>query len=307
MRRSSVLPSPTDGARAADCLSDAYVREGLIPHPGKAFRDQSKATFWGTDVDGEAGLIRGSLQRAIPLMCVILRVLSLRVATPNLLQVIAGSLVSIFIYRRRLLSVLNQVFAVVQQREANEIIYIGPELQTELMLCAILLPLAVTNIRALVLPQVCATDASGWGEAEVSCKIPVAIAREAARHCLRKSVWVRLLSPSQALARLHDDLEHEAELPGDHSYSMHPLWEVLLRCPEYKLNWKAQSNRRRHINVSELRAFLRSERQQGLHHPESRSLRASDSQVTLGCIQKGRSSSVALNPGAPTIATECPR
>ena len=55
------------------------------------------------------------------------------------------------------------VFAVVQQREADEILQLGPELQSELMLCAILQPLAVTNLRALVLPQVCATDASGGG------------------------------------------------------------------------------------------------------------------------------------------------
>ena len=252
--RSSARSSPSDGAQAAARLSDAYVREGLIPHTGKAFRDQIKATFWGTDIDGEAGIVRGSLQRAIPLMYVILRVLSVRAATPHLLQVIAGSLVSIFIYRRRLLSLLNQIFAVVQHLEADEVVHIGPELQTELMMCAVLLPLAATNIRALVLPQVCATDASGWGEAEVSCEIPLALAREAVRHSLRKSAWVRLLTPTQALARLHDDLDPEAELPGDHSFAMHPLWEVLLRFPKYKLRWKAQSERLRHINVSELRA-----------------------------------------------------
>ena len=48
-------------------------------------------------------------------------------------------------------------------------------------------------------------------------------------------------------------------------------------------------------NVSELRAFLRSERCQGLRRPDSRGLRASDSQVSLGCVQKRRSSSAALN------------
>ena len=121
------------------------------------------------------------------------------------------------------------------------------------------------------------------------------IAREAVRHSLRKSVWVRLLSPTQALARLHDGLDPEDELPSEASYAMRPLWEVLLRFPKCKLCWKAWSERRRRINMSELRAFLRSERRQGLRHPESRCLRASDSQVTLGCVQKGRSSGVALN------------
>ena len=159
------------------------------------------------------------------------------------------------------------------------------------MLCAVPLPLAVTNIRAAVLPQVFATDASGWGEAEVSCDVPVAIAREAVNHSLRKSVWVRLLSPLQALSRLHGELDPEAELPDGQSYNMHPLWETLIRFPSYGLCWKCKSSRRRYINVSELRSFLRSERRQGYHHLES--LGASDSQVTLGCVLKGRSSSKA--------------
>ncbi|OLP91967.1 hypothetical protein AK812_SmicGene26276 [Symbiodinium microadriaticum] len=67
--------------RAADKISQRHVDEGLIPHAGKAFRDKPRATFWGTNVDGEAGLVRGSLIRAIPLMHVILRVVNTRVAT----------------------------------------------------------------------------------------------------------------------------------------------------------------------------------------------------------------------------------
>ena len=41
--------------------------------------------------------------------------------------------------------------------------------------------------------------------------------------------------------------------------------------------------------------LLRSERRQAYRWPESRELRGSDSQVVLGCTQKGRSSSLALN------------
>ena len=286
---------PTAGASTADRLSEAYVAEGLIPHPGKAFRDQLRASFWGADVDGESGLVRGSLQRAIPLLYVLERVLNIGAVTPNLLQVITGSLISLFIYKRRLLSLLEEVFAVVQHHEADEILLLGPALRNELMLSALLLPLAVTNIRAEVLPEVCATDASGWGEAEVAASIPATIAQEAVRHSLRKSVWTRLLAPTQALARLHGQLDASAELPDEHVYCMHPLWEILVRSLEYRLKWKARSSRVRHINISELRAFLRSERRQGTRRPESRCLRASDSQVVLGCVQKGRSSSKALN------------
>ena len=165
---------PSVGARSADKVSQKYIDEGLIPRTGKAFRDEPCATFWGTDVDGEAGLVRGSLVRAIPLMHVILRVVNTRKATVSLLQVIAGS-------RRplhRLLSLLSVIFSVVQHREADDLVHLEADLLDELMLCALLLPLAVTNIRASALPQVFTTDASSWGEAEVSASIPREIAAE---------------------------------------------------------------------------------------------------------------------------------
>ncbi|CAE7350570.1 Rraga [Symbiodinium sp. CCMP2592] len=241
---------PSAGALAADKVSHKYIEEGLIPHTGKAFRDEPRATFWGTDIDGEAGLVRGSLTRAIPLMHVILRIVSARRATVSLLQAVAGSLVSLFIYKRRLLSLLSVIFSVVQHREADEVLQVDAELLDELMLCALLLPLAVTNIRASVLSEVFTTDASSWGEAEVSASIPAPIAYESVRHVLRKSVWTKLLGPLNARARLLDVLAPDEELPEGKQFHMHPLWEV--RCPKYKLAWR-----------------------QAYHWPESRALSSS--------------------------------
>ena len=55
------------GAMAASKMQEVYKQVGLIPHEQKAFRDEEAATFWGADLDGAAGLLRGSLKRAIPL------------------------------------------------------------------------------------------------------------------------------------------------------------------------------------------------------------------------------------------------
>ena len=49
--------------------------------------------------------------------------------------------------------------------------------------------------------------------------------------------------------------------------------------------------RRTHINISELRASLSAESRVARCHPNSRPLIGSDSQVTLGSVVKGRSSS----------------
>ena len=64
------------------------------------------------------------------------------------------------------------------------------------MIMATLIPLAVTNLKARVGGRITATDASSWGEAAVPATIPEKIAEELYRYTLKKSLWVRLLSPS---------------------------------------------------------------------------------------------------------------
>ena len=53
--------------------------------------------------------------------------------------------------------------------------------------------------------------------------------------------------------------------------------------------------RRRHINLGELRAALAAERRVGAAWPSCRYMHLQDSQVSLACLVKGRSSSDALN------------
>ena len=55
------------------------------------------------------------------------------------------------------------------------------------------------------------------------------------------------------------------------------------------------STSRRHINVGELKAALEAERQEGRRYPDSFYVHLQDSQVSLACLLKGRSSSRALN------------
>ena len=69
-----------------------YKKVGLYAHPEKGFQDLSKASFWGADVDGDEGLVRGQVVRAISLCWVTSRVASMKVASVNLLEVLAGGL-----------------------------------------------------------------------------------------------------------------------------------------------------------------------------------------------------------------------
>ena len=292
-----VACSPTGAAQLADKAEKAYKRENLIPHTDKAERDSLHAQVWGCMIDGEAGLTRGSLKRAAPLLKVINAVLEIGAVTGGILEIIVGGLIALFIFRRRLLSLLNEVFIAMKARDRDEAFQIGAELREELILCAGLLPLAVVELRAVYSRDVHAVDASNVAEAGVTFEVGSSFTAELSRHCLRKGTWTRLLAPAAARERMHGDLEPQDELPGgaECAYKAHPPWVLLSRSGKFKLRWKKVVKRPRHINIGELRSFLKSEKLAKIKGKATRVVIGGDSQVALGCLLKGRSASSHLN------------
>lgn len=286
---------PTMSGHLAEHMHTVYESVELIPHKDKAFRDELQCTVWGTDIDGERGLIRGSLKRAIPLLGIIFKISSLGYSTVELLQIISGSLVSLFLFRRRLLSVLDSIFDACKERNGKDVVKLSGRLKGELLICGFLLPMACTNIRAKHSGRITATDASHWGEAAVCCDIPEVAAREIARHSIRKSVWTRLLPPGKAWARGHNLLEPQDELPDDECYKSNPLWEALASSLPYHLLYKEATKGPRHINIGEVRAMLKAEKMHASRTKSAREIYGMDSQVGLGALTKGRSASPSLN------------
>ena len=178
VKRSLFKRRSSDGAQRVENMQKVYQDVKLIPNVKKGFRDELQCSFWGAGVNRENGLIRGSLQRAVPL---------------------------------------------------------DWSLQW-LLLMAILFPLAATNMRAKAPEIVAAADATYRGEAGVYSRIPRPIGKELTPHCLRKSVWVRLLPPSQAVLRGHGVLPEEEELPDREAcFRSNPLWTLLAEGLNYKL------------------------------------------------------------------------
>ena len=290
----SCIGSQSEGALSTSKMQEVYKQVGLIPHEKKAFRDESSSTFWGVDVEGQSGLIRGSLKRAIPLAGILFKIAALGVSTRNLMQVVVGSLISLFLYRRRLLSLLDPLFDAYRGAGPQAILSLSGEVKSTLLLCGMLLPLAVTNLRAAVPEEIAASDASSWGEAAVVGSIPRLFGKEMLRHSLRRSVWSKLLAPADAWMKSHDLLSAEDELPAE-TYQSNPLFELCAEAPTYRLLFSSAKSGSRHINIGELRAALRTERLLGERKPSSRVLLGADSQVALGSLIKGRASSRALN------------
>ena len=165
------------------------------------------------------------------------------------------------------------------------------------MTCSILIAVAASNIRAKPSPWILASDASLQWEAGVQAWVGPDLARELelGRHSLMKPLWNRLLRPLEARSRAAGTLDPEQELPEDRVRT-HPLWSMLAKSLQFQVPGRRPAPSGTHINILEVRAGLRAEKQQqSRRSPRTRFNLAMDSQVALGAIGKGRSSSRAIN------------
>eukprot|EP00438_Fugacium_kawagutii_P026205 Skav223835 [mRNA] locus=scaffold1256:189550:193986:- [translate_table: standard] len=277
-------------------LHATYNKVGLEAHPSKGFSQEEKASFWGADVDGLRGLVRGSIPRAASLCWITFQVAELGVSTVGLLEMISGGFVALFGFRRRMMSLLDLIYSAQSGRCQDEIISLSGRLRDELYSLCLLCPLAVSDLRVPFCKSVYMVDASGWGEAVCEAPLEGDMVAEIHRHGLCRSSWTRLLSPYKAYLRSKGMLEVEEELPpGEECYKSHPVWDAAARCLQFKVRWKRKAKRDRHINIGEFRSFLHAERCAATDHGSVRVPIGGDSQVTAGAIIKGRSASHSLN------------
>lgn len=277
-------------------VHQAYDDVGLPRHEGKSVSFASEASFWGVQVNGERGDARPNLSRAVPLCHLILEVVKVGRASVGLLELLSGSLVSVFQLRRRFMSNLQEVYSAQRGRDQRDIVELSAELIDELLSCIPLVMLAKIDFRLEAAPAIVASDASSTLEAAVFAPLPAEAAEEMHRHALQKGLWTKLLRPEGAWKREKGLLQEDEELPGGETYSMHPLWqEAVSSLPFQKLGKVRRSKRRQHINVSELSSAIAAEQEMGKLHPSSHFVQLLDSQVALAALLKGRSSSPSLN------------
>ena len=277
-----------------DAALDGYAAAKLEVNMKKEFRKQTLARFWGIEVDGRKGLARGSSLRLWPVLLITLRIAELGICTVGLLEALAGSWIALLSLRRRMLCCMDVIFEVLAVSQQSAVLRLSDALVSELWTLALLGPLAAVNFRCQYADFIIATDSSSNWEAAVSADLAPQLVQEVCRRSLRKGIWTKLLPPSKAWMREHDVLEPGDEVPGD-SYSAHPLWKLLARALEYKFNWRQKILDRRHINLTELEANLKSERRCAANLRHRHLLFALDSQVSLGALVKGRAASAALN------------
>ena len=294
-----VLVGSTSTSVAASRLKpikETYSRVGLPINEKKEFVDSPTGSFWGCEIDGIKGIMRPSSLRMWPLVMITARVACLGLVTFGLLESLVGSWVAIFMFRRRLLSLLSCCFDILAlDLDKGSVVRLSGIARDELFAMAVCGPLSYVNLRARTLGTIRATDSSDWGCAAVSAELPLPIAKEAMRHSLTKSRWTHLLPPFKAWQKSHDLLDPADELPNGDMYNSHPLWILLARGVTYKEEWRAAHLKKRHINFTELGGYLREEARLAAVYESFRFLCGLDSQVSLGALIKGRSASKPLN------------
>lgn len=284
-------------ASKADARMDravqGYSEAKLETNPKKAFRNMEMSKFWGIEIDGVKGILRGSSSRLWATVFITMRVAMLGLATVSLLECLAGCWISLITVRRRMLCLMEVIFGALSAGNQRAIIRLSPELIDELLMLAILAPLACTDLRAPAKEFLVSTDASLGAMAAVNARIGSALSKELCRTSLSKGRWTALLSPAASWERGHELLAVTDEI--DEPYAVHPLWELCARSLNFSEQWRELVKPGKHINILELKAHLREERRLCVHQQRARVPFALDSQVCLGALVKGRSASRALN------------
>ena len=281
--------------RVVALLKQAYSAASLPTHPKKSFFMDEVAHFWGADVFGGLGLVQPSWTRLIPLVFITLAAASLPALSISLLKTLAGSWISVLTFRRRTLCLLQEVYRLQHACSSSGLVGTTCALRRELFTLCALAPLLRTDMRASTSGYLVASDASDDLGAFLSAQVSYPLARELRRHTPVKGLWSKLLSPSEALLRSHRQLPADRELPGE-SYRSHPLWTQLARALRFKKVAVFRRRHAEHINIKELESYLAAEEALCTSVWESsRTISLLDSQVCVGALLKGRSSSFSLN------------
>ena len=294
----SVSQEPSERSKMMKEIHAEYERVGLPRHEGKSIDGEKSGSFWGVQLDGVGGRVRPNLSRAVPLVKILAEICDTGFATVGLLELVAGSLVSVFQLKRRFMANLVAIYAAQRGRCRSDIVSVSAELKDELLSSIALVVLSEIDFRLEPSPFLVASDASMKSEAAVRCSVGRIATAEFQRHSLQKGLWSRLLRPEQAYLREKDMLEPELQLPAgeEECYQIHPIWQEVCETQPFHLFGEVREvPNRRHINLGEIDAALRAEELMGLEMPRSFYVHLQDSQVSLAALIKGRSSSSSIN------------
>ncbi len=218
--------SDAASVRSLGIAKKAYTDYGLIGSDGKDVVGADIFKFAGAEVVSSSDSVaRGVVSLGAPyakrlgLGLLSAAVSSLRQTSDAVIASVVGSWVSVLLYRRPLMAVMNQLFKVVPPDELNtEFPLLRPLRRAaaeELQILSVLAPITCSNLSAPFGEEVYATDASNLGGGIAVAKADEAVVKIGWRSADRKGSNIPMMRRSQAILASHDVDFEELPLDGD--------------------------------------------------------------------------------------------
>jgi hypothetical protein len=202
-------------SKAAGCYRNsqrAYADAQLLGSPQKDVVGENEGKLIGAYVNSSdrarnLGLctVGAPPMKRIALSFITLALCSMTHTTDVLHLCLLGGWVAVLTYRRPLMSILSRCYHLVDQNSIDhncpKLLGLPRGVATELVLLAILMPLALSDLGAEFMPMVFATDASSTKGAICVADVPVRTVRALWRSCRCKGSYTRILSPAEVILR----------------------------------------------------------------------------------------------------------
>ena len=214
----SIASTPKDSAKppkdveAFKKAQDIYKQFDIIGSPSKDVIGASESKVIGASINASDRAMQSGIcplgapsAKRFALSWITLQLTCLSHTSDVLHLCLVGGWVSCLGFRRPLMALLNETFALVDASKVDplkpKVIALPRAVACEMLLLALLCPLAISDLCAPHSSQVYATDASSARGAICSAPINVDFARILWRTSRSKGAYHRLLTPSQALAK----------------------------------------------------------------------------------------------------------
>ena len=186
--------------------SAAYERVGLRTSSKKAIRNSYQATVLGGQLDGVRGDLAAPRLKSTALAALTFQMVTLGYTSRGLLQCIVGCWIFVLMFRRPVMSILSEVFYEGSGLSESEIFRISARAKQELILLILLCPCITTDLRAVPLAKLFATDASPFAAGACVASVPQSSVLELLRFADHRGHFTRLL-PQACTYLGHDNLD----------------------------------------------------------------------------------------------------
>eukprot|EP00435_Cladocopium_sp_Y103_P028739 s1351_g7.t1 len=207
--------TPNAQSKAMDCYNrsqEAYQQAGLLGSPQKDVVGCNEGKLVGAYVNSsEAALARklctvgAPAMKRVALSFITLALCSLAYTTDVLHLCLLGGWVSLLTYRRPMMAILAKSYHVVDQNKIDSnapcLVRLSRSVANELLLLAVLMPLAVSDLGAAYYPKVFATDASMNKGAICWADASERVIETLWKSCRSKGSNTRILSPAEVILR----------------------------------------------------------------------------------------------------------